>query len=315
MTNIVVMGECMVEFSPTSQGYYKNGFAGDVYNTAVYVKRLLADKAEVAILTAVGNDNLSTKMLSAFEDEKINTTFVLQLKGRAPGAYLIDISEAGERNFSYWRDNSAAKSTMSMLDKKRQEQIIGNTDVFYFSGISLAILNKEDRELFWHMLLMLKSAGKQIVFDSNYRERLWLCKGEAVEEFEKAFAMSDIVFAGVEDLDLLLGFKKAEEISSYLASYSIDELIIKNGEVNLLCIANQKSQWVDIVAVDNVVDTTSAGDSFNAGYLSARDNGLSVIDAAKFACRIAGFVIQQRGAIVDKELFSSFKQNELSDIF
>ncbi len=314
MANIVVMGECMVEFSPTSQGYYKNGFAGDVYNTAVYVKRLLADKADVAILTAVGNDNLSTRMINAFEDEKINTVLIQQIADKVPGAYLIDISSTGERSFSYWRDNSAAKSTMSVLDKKLQEQIVSNTDVFYFSGISLAILNNSDRELLWQMLLALKSAGKQIVFDSNYREKLWLCKSEAVEEFEKAFAMSDVVFAGMEDLDLLLGFKQTEEISSYLASFSIDELIIKNGEVNLLCISSQQCQWVDIVAVDDVVDTTAAGDSFNAGYLSARDNGLSVLDAAKFACRIAGFVIQQRGAIVDKELFFAFKHIELPGI-
>ena len=42
MKNIVVMGECMVEFSPDVQeGSFKQSFAGDVYNTAVYLKRLL----------------------------------------------------------------------------------------------------------------------------------------------------------------------------------------------------------------------------------------------------------------------------------
>ena len=53
-------------------------------------------------------------------------------------------------------------------------------------GISLAILYKNDREQLWEMLTEFKKAGKQIVFDSNYRESLWSSKAEAIEEFERA---------------------------------------------------------------------------------------------------------------------------------
>jgi len=49
------------------------------------------------------------------------------------------------------------------------------------------------------------------------------------------------------------------------------------------------------------VDTTAAGDSFNAGYLSARLNGQSPIEAAHLGQQIASIVVQHPGAIVPRE--------------
>ena len=56
----------------------------------------------------------------------------------------------------------------------------------------------------------------------------------------------------------------------------------------------------ELVAANEVtvVDTTSAGDSFNAGYLAARLNGQPAVDAAKAGHRLASVVIQHRGAII-----------------
>ncbi len=48
------------------------------------------------------------------------------------------------------------------------------------------------------------------------------------------------------------------------------------------------------------VDTTAAGDSFNAGYMSARLSGQNPADAATNGHQLAAEVIQHRGAIMPR---------------
>lgn len=316
MTNLVVMGECMVEFSPLAEGEYKQSFAGDVYNTAIYLKRLLADSSDVSLLTAVGNDSLSHKMLQVLEQENINSEFVEQLDYQQMGAYLIQTSAEGERSFVYWRDTSAAKSTLSSLNKASKKKLLFQTDIFYFSGISLAILKPLDRQLFWQLLGQLKNAGVQIVFDSNYRPKLWQNSEEAKNEFEQAFRYANVVFPGVEDFELLYGFGTFEAIAKYLEPIEIEEVIIKSGADGMMGIFKGKSCFIPVSVVENIVDTTSAGDSFNAGYLAAKQMGYSLPAAIEYAAKIAAIVIQHHGAIVDSDKFTkltkqiSFPLNE-----
>jgi 2-dehydro-3-deoxygluconokinase len=303
MSNVVVMGECMVEFSPNGAGMLNQSFAGDVYNTAVYLKRLTVKATKVSILTAVGNDEISEKMLTSFSAENIDSSMIFINNKATVGAYLIETDELGERSFVYWRDSSAAKSIMQNTRLNVDLFCQSKTSIFYFSGISIAILNKEDREKFWQMITGLKAQGIQIVFDSNYRSRLWDDEQDAVEQFNLAFQVSDIVFAGVEDFFLLYQIGSFNAVSEFLKNYDINEVVIKNGSEGVISIDNGKESYSPVVPVDNIVDSTSAGDSFNGAYLAARIKGQGVLEAVKFASEVAALVIQHSGAIIDKKVF------------
>lgn len=303
MSNVVVMGECMVEFSPNNTGMLNQSFAGDVYNTAVYLNRLTDKSTNVSILTAVGNDEISNKMLSTFAAEDIDTSMVSISDKATVGAYLIETDELGERSFVYWRGNSAAKSMMEETALTEELLSQNKASVFYFSGISIAIINKEDREQFWQMITRLKAQGIEIVFDSNYRPRLWDNEQEAVIQFNQALEVSDVVFAGVEDFDLLYKINSFDAVAEFLQQFDIKEAIIKNGSKGVVSISSGQVNFSPVVPVDKVVDSTSAGDSFNGAYLAAKINGQGVEEAVKFASKIAALVIQHSGAIIDKKLF------------
>lgn len=305
MMNIIVMGECMVELSSSGKTF-QQGFAGDVYNTAVYLKRLVKQHAKVGILTAVGCDELSHEMLDAFKQEQVDTELVAEIKDKQTGLYLIKTSADGERRFTYWRGNSAAKQTLSHLSSAQKTELEQQTDIFYFSGISLAILDKTEIALFWQLLKSLKQRGTKIVFDTNYREKLWHSEADAKAQYHKAFTLSDIVFPGGEDFSLLYGIDSFDAIATYLTDYSIPQVIIKNGVEGVLCISAQQRDFINVVPVETVIDTTSAGDAFNAGYLAAALADKSMAESAVFGATISAFVIQHKGAIVNSSDFTDF---------
>ena len=301
MKNIYFIGECMVELRAMSAATLHQSFAGDVYNSAVYLKRCFP-QVTTSVVTALGQDNLSKKMLERFESEQINTQLVFAHDTKVPGMYYIETDEHGERSFIYWRNDSAAKKVVDFLDADALEQL-SQGDMFFFSGISLAIIEESAREDFWKVVKELKDAGVKIVFDPNYRARLWNSVEETKEQYHLAFTFADITLPGVEDLTTLYGVHSVEAVVEYLKPYQIEEIVVKNGPESVVTKEGDTLQSHTIVPVKNVVDTTSAGDAFNGVYLGARLSDKSISSAVQLAAKAAGTVIQQPGAIAPKDIF------------
>lgn len=317
MKKIFLFGECMVELlnvSPNNQlpQTLKQSFAGDVFNTAVYLKRVFSEM-QVNLITAVGTDELSSNMVEYFSQQNIATDFVYRSNDKIAGLYSIKTDSEGERTFTYWRENSAARDVMKFIDASETEKML-HGDMFFFSGISLAVITPEDRPKFWQMVEQLKAAGLNIVFDPNYRARMWESVEEAQQQFNKAFTLSNIALPGIDDFKQLYNLTTAEEVIEFCKPYAFDELVIKNGEKGVVSVKNSTIQNIEITPVEQVVDTTSAGDSFNGVFLGARASGINTMDAIKLASASAAVVIQHKGAIVDQKVFQTFIDQELLSI-
>ena len=229
---------------------------------------------------------------------------------KIPGLYSIQVDGQGERSFTYWRENSAARQVMQFIDNAVVNQL-AKGDVFFFSGISLAVIDPDARTDFWTMIEKLKAAGVSIVFDPNYRARMWDSQSQAKAQFEQAFSYADILLPGVDDFEQLYGLSSSEAVYNFCKPYQFKELVIKNGEAGIFCYADELAYHFPITPIKNVIDTTSAGDSFNGVYLGARTTGFTLSEAIELAAKAAGFVIQHRGAIVEQQAYQDFidKQN------
>jgi 2-dehydro-3-deoxygluconokinase len=304
MSQIFLMGECMAELQEIEPGYLRQSFAGDFYNTAVYLKRAFAH-IDSCLLTALGKDPLSEAMLTHCEREQLNCASVMRSPDRIPGLYWIKTDAEGERTFTYWRDNSAARQLMSLMDEVTRTALL-QADWFFFSGISLAVLEPHDRPLFWKLLAELKNSGVKIAFDPNYRARLWPNADSAKQHFEQAFSYCDLLLPGVDDFIQLYGITSATQIASFLSQFNIAEVVLKNGPSEICYINQGWAETYPVTPAENVVDTTSAGDSFNGVFIGARMSGTPVATAIQWAAAAAGLVIQHKGAIIPAEVFSEF---------
>ena len=300
-----MIGECMVELSPSAgANTFCQGFAGDVFNTGIYLKRCLKNRANVSFLSVIGKDNLSEQFVEFMHEEQLDTSNLFRSTTEKLGLYLINVDGEGERSFTYWRENSATKQLMKHINSSSNNKAFDDVDIAFVSGISLAILPSHDLPAFWQFLEKLKQTNCRIVFDPNYRPALWLSPKHAKDAFEKAYSLSDVALPGIDDHIELYDQANAEEVASYLETLGVKEIIIKNGEHGVLISVNGKRENIAITPVKNVIDTTSAGDAFNGGYLSARLSSKSVADSVQFAARVAGCVIQHKGAIVPIKAFN-----------
>lgn len=300
MKNIILMGECMVELRRDTNGVIAQSFAGDVYNAGVYLKRT-CPTINVQLASQVGTDLLSEQMLSAFNNEEIDSSLVLQDPERMPGLYWVNTDTSGERSFLYWRESAAARWQIENYDDAYVAQL-KQADIFFFSGISIAILQPEHRERFWQVVRELKESGVKIAFDPNYRPKLWQSVEDTKAQYDIAFSLSDIALPGVEDFDMLYGLSDFDAVEAFLAPYNINEQVIKDGPNGVVVIEDNTRTFISITPVENVVDTTSAGDSFNGAYLGSRMTGGTIETAVASAAKMAGIVIQHPGAIIPKSV-------------
>lgn len=82
----------------------------------------------------------------------------------------------------------------------------------------------------------------------------------------------------------------------------IKHIVVKSGKDGCYCSGFQPDILkVAATKVEHVIDTTSAGDAFNAGFLAGYLNHLPIQQAAEMGHLLAGRVIQHKGAIIPKE--------------
>ena len=84
-------------------------------------------------------------MLKYWQEDGIQINCVLQDEQHQPGLYLIQLDAQGERTFLYWRNQSAARYMVQHPDFVKIIAELQQVDLIYLSGISLAILPKNDR--------------------------------------------------------------------------------------------------------------------------------------------------------------------------
>ncbi len=292
----VLIGECMVELSDAGGGLLAKAFAGDAYNTAVYLKRSAPD-LEVQFLTVTGADPLSQAMRAAWRAEGVDDGAAFVDEDRTPGLYLIERDAAGERRFHYWRSASAARQWMHRLLAGGGDPLSG-ADLIYLSGISLAILPPEDQEQALLMLRSLKGKVGLIAFDPNLRPALWPSLDLARTVIEAAVGLADIVLPSADDLTLLYGEAAPQALTAKLWRLGAREIALTAGPDGCLVTTAQGRAALPAPPPTAVIDTSGAGDSFNGAYLAARLAGADPVAAAEAGLALAARVVTAPSAIV-----------------
>ncbi|MFN4130400.1 MAG: sugar kinase [Paracoccaceae bacterium] len=294
--SLLSIGECMVELSPTAAGDYARGFAGDTFNTAWYARRLLTADWSVAFGSCIGTDPVSDEMAAFIAGEGIDTASLRRLPDHTVGLYMISLRD-GERSFSYWRGQSAAKRLAD--DPDWLAAALHGRRIIHFSAITLAILSPEHRRAFCAALRIARANGSLIAFDTNLRPRLWEGADAMRNGVMLGASVADIVLPSFDEETSLWGDQTAADTIARYQQAGATRIVVKDGggPVTLWSQGDGTRQHA-APPVARIVDTTAAGDSFAGGFLAHLATGETEDRAAQAAMALAAKVIQARGALV-----------------
>ncbi|MFM7273605.1 MAG: sugar kinase, partial [Gammaproteobacteria bacterium] len=201
VTRVVAIGECMLELSAAGDAW-RMGYAGDTFNTALYLARL---GVPVAYLSALGTDPFSAEMRAAFRAERIDDSLVLSDPKRLPGLYAIRTDARGERSFHYWRERSAVRNLFVLEGIEEALAEAAAADLLYLSGITLSLVDASGRERLRELAAAVRRRGGTVAFDPNYRPAGWVDPDAARAAFADFAGEIDTALPTFDDERLLWG--------------------------------------------------------------------------------------------------------------
>ena len=296
--SVVAIGEVMIEMTRGNDGRYNAACGGDTFNTAVYMARA---GIEVAYATALGDDPHSDAIISMATAEGIKTDLILRVPGRLPGLYMIETDKKGERRFRYWRGEAPARELFELPEWNRIAQAMLGARLIFFSGITLSLYTNTGLGRLFATVEMARQQGAKVAFDCNFRPVGW--KGDlprARTVFMEALKRADVALPTYDDEAVLWGDPSPEATVERMQAFGIGEIVVKNGPNTALVAAGGQQEFVAPVEVAEPVDTTAAGDSFNAAYMAARLQGENPAAAASAGHKLAAEKVRHRGAIMPR---------------
>lgn len=293
MRDFLCFGEPLVGFYPsqttsaTDDGPFTQTWGGDASNFAIGVSRL---GHSVSLLTAVGNDPFGKGFLRLWNTNGVDTSMVHIDPRRNTGLYFVSF-ENGRHSLIYYRKGSASSA---ISEKDIASDIADEFNVLHLSGISLGISASACRAGM-RLMDIFREKGRKIAFDINFRPALWKSVRQA------SCVLSRAIAAGVDYLEIT-----DDEMSALGWGTSLEELTSRFNSVNTILLKKGPAgasiyAYGDYFSVPafkvKVKDTVGAGDSFDAGYLSAILEGAPPREAARFAAATAALTCTGTGPL------------------
>ena len=296
---LLAIGEVMAEIRVGAEGGFVLGFAGDTYNTAIYAAREMQQAGSVGYVTRIGGEPLSTALLQQAVAEGLDTGHIAVDDNRNIGIYAVATDAHGERSFSYWRSQSAARRLFAV---EAAALFMPLAEITYLSGITLAILTQAARTRLFDLLAELRDTGAtKIAFDSNFRPALWEDAATARTTMERMWELTDIALPSMDDEMAIMGADRESVVIDRFAGREWDGIAIKRGVRGPVSPFIADADMPHFPPARAVVDTTAAGDSFNAGYLAAFLNGAEEVGCMLAGHQLAARVVGAPGAIMPRD--------------
>ncbi len=258
---------------------------GDALNVALGLSRLGESSA---IAARISRDTSGSFIVDACKGAGVDISGLVFDDRCATATTFALIDESGERHFC------TDKSIFSRLRSSDvPDRLIESADTVYFgSAMALPAMNGEEDGLA-ALFKRAKSRGKLTALDaaedSDSRETDWM------KRLSPAFGVTDVFFPSLSEARLITGKREPSEIAEQFKPFNMKVFGIKLGADGCYVTDFRMERRIKALEGMPVVDTTGAGDSFVAGYISALSHGMDCFEAAQLANSVAALAVGRKG--------------------
>lgn len=293
MIDVLSFGEPLVGFYPTS-GQSLAGdspivktWGGDTSNLALGIARLGHSSR---YLTRVGDDPFGEGFLSLWKRHGVDTSRIVKDPLRRTGLYFVSFEDK-KHILTYYRENSAASA---ISPEMVTEELVTGCKVIHLSGISIG-MSRSALETGQKLVHIAKKHHVMVSFDINYRSAQWNSPTTAARTLAETIGTGVTILEITDDEMAALGW--GTDIR-HLGTMFPDckHIVLKQGMHGAQVLSEGKTHHFPAIHVI-VKDTVGAGDSFDAGYITALLEGASVEEAGRFASATAAHTCTGTGPL------------------
>lgn len=232
----------------------------------------------------VGDDVFGRYVLVELDDNNVDITNVLLTEKRT--GVTIAIVQEEERSFVTYRGENSTYNINDIDLAKINADLVHLPSYFLLDGLRYDYANLID---------LLHGADMKVSFDTGWDPRGFT--KETVDPLFEILPKVDVFFPNVEEGCNILGLEKdskPEKLADIFLDMGVKVVVIKMGSKGCLIADRNGMERVPAFKVD-VVDTTGAGDNFNAGFISSYVSGHTLRECAIIGSATAALKVQGVG--------------------
>lgn len=294
---ILCYGELVVDcFGSVVDGFAPK-FGGAPGNTAIGLAKL--GQKHISFTGKVGADFFGDFLGSTLESFGVHTENLFRSKEEKTTLAFVALGPRGERDFSFY---SGAHDMVKLSEVKRVK--FNKINVLQFG--SLTQTNPQSMEATDYMIDTARKQNVFVSYDPNIRMALWKSEAPLRKAITRTIPKVDMLKINETELAFLTGTHNAREGAQKLWKKNLQLLLITLGAKGAYWKTPTGDGYVRTLKI-KPVDTTGAGDAFNAGMLFKLFSHIAdaklvasnteVAECVAFANRVASLSTLKKGAI------------------
>lgn len=260
---------------------------------------------KVAVIGKVGNDGFGKFMLNALKTEDVDVTGIKESSTESTSSSVVTVDSKGERTFLHCFGANAELSADDI-----DMDIVKNSKIVLVAGTML--MPKFDGQQCAEVLFKAKQMGKPTVLDVA-----WDSTGRWMEILKPCMKHIDIFMPSIDEAIMLSGKEEPEDIADAFLDMGVKTVVIKLGKKGcFIKSSNSEKYTIPTYTHIKAVDTTGAGDSFVAGFITGLAKGWGLYECGRFANAVGTHCVMAIGASTGiksfNEIMEFIKNNKLS---